>query len=283
MGHLRSVAPLSAAFDVKGGAMSHPSSAAALDELADELNRDGICVVKNLFDAKVLAEWRRCFDREFERRRNAPGGLAPRGPGRFYFTLPWQPPFSDEQVFANPTVLGVLNRVFAQEYVVVQIAVDTPVLGSEFQKIHRDHRPLFTEDLVTPLYALTLNFPLCDVDNQNGPLEIVRGTHRLSRDEGLAGLERGELSVESVRMKLGDGLIRTPLALHRGTPNRTPDPRPMVAVGYVMHWLHTPQVEVNVPRAAYQALAPELRALLRCNVVEALPAEPSESYVEFQY
>lgn len=105
----------------------------------------------------------------------------------------------------------------------------------------------------------------------------------MPRAEGLARIERGEIPIERVAMKLGDALIRTPLALHRGSPNRTPEPRPMVAMGYVMHWLHTPKVELNVPRADYEALDPEVRKLLRCNVVESLPTAPIESYVEFEY
>lgn len=263
--------------------MSHSWSAAELDDLAAQLNQDGICILKGLLDPSTLADRRRAYDREYQRRGDVPGALAPRGKGRFYFTLPWQCPFSDERVFASPALLGVLNRVFAQEYVAVQVAVDTPVLGSEFQDMHRDHRPLFTEDLVTPLYALTVNFPLCAVNEENGPLHIARGTHRLSRAEGLFRVASGEIPIESVHMELGDVLIRTPLALHRGSPNRTAEPRPMVALGYVMHWLHTPKVDLNVPRAAYDALSLELRKLLRCNVVEALPQLPSESYVEFQY
>jgi hypothetical protein len=99
----------------------------------------------------------------------------------------------------------------------------------------------------------------------------------------MARVERGEIPLDSITMDLGDALIRTPLALHRGTPNLTPDPRPMVAIGYVMHWLRTPKVELNVPRAAYQALDPELRNMLRCKVVEELPTDSRESYVEFQY
>ena len=78
-------------------------------------------------------------------------------------------------------------------------------------------------------------------------------------------------------------MIRTPLALHRGTPNRTDRPRPMVVMGYVMHWLHTPKVDLTVPRAYYQGLPEKTRKLLRCQVVEKLPEEKVETYVEFKY
>jgi hypothetical protein len=88
--------------------------------------------------------------------------------------------------------------------------------------------------------------------------------------------------MEPFPMELGDVLIRSPLALHRGTPNRTDTPRPMVVLGYVMHWLHTPKVDLRVPRAAWERLSTAHRRLLRCEVVEGLDFRP-ESYVDFKY
>ncbi|MFN7140604.1 MAG: phytanoyl-CoA dioxygenase family protein, partial [Limisphaerales bacterium] len=149
--------------------------------------------------------------------------------------MPWVPPFADEQVFANPVILGILNRIFVQEYVMVQLGTDIPLHGSDYQEIHRDYRPLFTDDFVTPLYALAVNFPLVDVTEENGPLQMARGTHLLPRDVGLEKVRKREIPMESFHMRRGDVSIRTPLALHRGTPNRTRIPRPMIVMGYVMH------------------------------------------------
>jgi hypothetical protein len=136
------------------------------------------------------------YDSLVERRKRLPGGPAPRGPGRYYLTLPWIPPFADPHVFANPDILGVLDRAFAQEYRMVQSAVDTPVLGSGYQAAHRDHRPLFREDFETPLFALAVNFPLCDVSEENGPLEMARGTHRMSKARAAEALASGETRME---------------------------------------------------------------------------------------
>lgn len=88
--------------------------------------------------------------------------------------------------------------------------------------------------------------------------------------------------MERFLMDPGDVMIRSPLALHRGTPNFTDTPRPMIVLGYVRPWLHTPKVELRVPRARYEALAPAVRRLLRCQVVEQADFKP-ESYVEFKY
>ena len=258
-------------------------SESEIETLAGDLERDGICILKGLFDREGIRAWAEAFDALVERRRGIPGALAPRGPGRFYVTLPWVAPFADPAVFAAPPLLHLLNRVFAQEYSLVQLAVDTPVLGSRFQELHRDHRPLFREDFHTPAYALAANFALCDVTEENGPLQMVPGSHRLSKQDALGKLARGELEIASYPMEAGDLALRWPYALHRGSPNRTERPRPMVVMGFVMHWLRTVKVELDVPRNVYDTLDPVVRSMLRCRVVETLPEEKPEAYVEFEY
>lgn len=59
----------------------------------------------------------------------------------------------------------------------VQLGADVPVKGSDYQEVHRDYRPLFSDDFVTPLYALAVNFPLVEVTEENGPFHMARGTH----------------------------------------------------------------------------------------------------------
>ena len=255
---------------------------ADVDGLVDELNSDGICTLPGLIPADTVARWRDAVADLVAARERTPGGLAPRGKARHYLTLPWVEPFADPEVFANETILAVLDRVFPQEYVLVQLGVDIAGPGSEYQEIHRDYRPLFDETTVTPLYALAVNFPLVEVTEQNGPFEMARGTHVLPRAEGLAGIESGDTPLEQFLAQPGDVTVRTPLALHRGTPNATDEPRPVVVLGYVMHWLHTANVELNVPRAFHERLPPETQQLLRCNVVEDL-GDVRETYVDFAF
>ncbi len=255
---------------------------AALDGFAEQVKRDGICVIRGLFQPEKIAEWHRAFLSLFQDRAMSPGGLAPREKERYYLTLPWTAPFADPDMFANPIILGVIDRIFRQSYSMVQLAADTPLIGSEYQKIHRDHSPLFSDDFPTPLYALAVNFPLVDVTEERGPLEMVRGTHRMPREEALRRIESGELPMESFTMSPGDVSIRTPLALHRGTPNRTHVPRPMVVMGYVMSWLHTSNVGLSVPRATYDSFSEEQKRLLRAEIVDKLHFK-SETYVEFKY
>ncbi|HEY9674232.1 MAG TPA: phytanoyl-CoA dioxygenase family protein [Waterburya sp.] len=258
-------------------------TATDLDRFAQELNRDGICVIRGLFNKELIEEWAQAFNALFQERQNRPGGLAPRGPARYYLTLPWVKPFANVDVFANPVILGILNRVFFQEYKMVQLAVDIPTQGSDYQETHRDFRPLFSDQIVTPLYALAVNFPLVEVAEDNGPFQMARGTHVLPREEGLVKVTAGEIPMESFYMKPGDVMIRSPLALHRGSPNRTSQPRPMIVMGYVMHWLHTAKVDLALQQDYYNSLPEEIQQLLRCEVVEQLPEDKVETYVNFKY
>jgi ectoine hydroxylase-related dioxygenase (phytanoyl-CoA dioxygenase family) len=254
-----------------------------VDVLAADLERDGICVLPGLFPEEKIARWKAAFDRLYEARSRMPNGLAPRGPARHYLTLPWVEPFADPEVFANPAILAVLERVFGQEYVMVQLGADIAGPGSEAQEIHRDHQPLFGDAVATPLYALAVNFPLVPVSEENGPFKMARRTHLLPRDEGLSSIESGENPIESFLVRPGDVMIRTPLALHLGSPNVTDAGRPMVVMGYVMRWLQTPNVDLDVPRSFYEALPDEAQRLLRCDLVDELPADVAETYVDFAF
>jgi ectoine hydroxylase-related dioxygenase (phytanoyl-CoA dioxygenase family) len=256
---------------------------ADLERFVEELNRDGICVIQGLFDRKLIEEWANAFAELFRKRQASPGGLAPREQARYYLTLPWVAPFANPAVFANPIILGVLDRVFYQDYKLAQLGVDTPLQGSEYQEIHRDFNPLFSDQIVTPLYALAVNFPLVEVTAENGPFQMARGTHLLPREQGLMKIAAGEIPIESFYMQPGDVMIRSPLALHRGSPNRTNQPRPMVVMGYVMHWLHTWKVDLTLQRDYYESLPEPVRQLLRCQVVEQLPENRIETYVNFKY
>jgi hypothetical protein len=250
---------------------------ADLDRLAEDLNRNGVCIMPGLLDRALIVEWADAFGALFLERQGYSDGLVAREPGRYRLGLPWLPPFTDERVFANPVVLGVLDRVFAQEYVLVQFAADVAVLGSESQEVHRDLPPLFTEQVVTPAFAVTVDFPLVEVTEENGPFQLARGTHLLPQPDGLARIAAGEMPLHSLLLKPGDVVLRSPLALGRGAPNRTRAPRPLVSLAYVMHWLHTPWAELLVPRDSYEGLPESTRRLLRCRITDESTAARPEA------
>jgi len=77
---------------------------------------------------------------------------------------------------------------------------------------------------------LVINVAAVDTDLRNGAMEVLPGTHRRSYkywEIALGGLRR-----RRVTMKQGDALLRVSTLWHRGMPNVTTTPRPMLAFSW---------------------------------------------------
>jgi ectoine hydroxylase-related dioxygenase (phytanoyl-CoA dioxygenase family) len=257
------------------------------DAFAREFNREGLVVLAGHFPRETLARWRTAFEpllqAQVAREQDDPN----RGAQRFYVTLPFQGLFADPRIYEDADVLAIVERVAGPDPVLCQLASDTPFKGSDYQPWHADTPPLFPEtgSNDTPSFQLAVNFALCDVGDDNGPYETTIGTHRMLKADAAAALEAGRVATRRYKMAMGDVMIRDVRALHRGTPNTTDEPRPMVVLGYSRRWLYRPEVHIRVPRGVWDGLTPTGRKLLRFNPVvpddAALAAE--ESYRLFAY
>lgn len=254
-------------------------------EFAQAVLRDGYCVLPGHFPPELLMRWRETFTPLLERHIAREGHVKNRGSQRYYVTLPFEAPFAEPLMFEDEDILAIVNQLVGDDPVMCQLATDTPLRGSEYQEVHRDTPPLFPElTQETPPFQLAVNFPLCDVTPEMGPFEVARGTHMMTKAEGMRALEEGRVKLEPVLMKLGDVMVRDVRGLHRGTPNRTDVPRPMCVIGYSRRWLFRPEVSIQVPRATYDKLSPRARHLLRFNpVVDRLDLEEGERYQAFAY
>lgn len=254
--------------------------------LADEAIREGFVLLRDHFPVAAIDLWNERFLPLLRQHVEREGHLRNRGPGRYYVTLPFLPPFADPAFLEDEDILGIVEHLVGADPVLCQLATDTPVRGSDYQDVHRDTPPLFPEwGRETPSFQLAVNFPLVDVTPEMGPVEIARGTHMMSREEAERALASGAVKLEAIPMRRGDVLIRDVRHLHRGTPNRTDVPRPMVVIGYSRKWLFRPEVSIDIPRAAWDALSERGKRLLRFNrVVDSVEfAAQNEGYRFFVY
>jgi ectoine hydroxylase-related dioxygenase (phytanoyl-CoA dioxygenase family) len=154
------------------------------------------------------------------------------------------------------------DRVVADQW-----GCDVPLPGSDFQQLHVDYRrPLFEEapDLQLPRHILAVSFGLVSVTPLNGALEIAPGTHRMPGAEAIESVECGKIELQPVPLGIGDVLIRHPWTLHRGTPNTTDTPRPLVSMRYVRCWYTDDSREVNsIPRATWRTLSRAQQRVMR--------------------
>jgi hypothetical protein len=257
-----------------------------LEGFAQEVLSDGFCALPEHFAAATLEKWRESFAPLLEAHIAREGHLENRGAARYYVTLPFIEPFADTSIYEDDDVLRIVERLVGEDAAMGQLATDTPLIGSEYQDIHRDTLPLFPETGVETLpYQLAVNFPLVDVTLDNGPFEVARATHMMTKEEGMQRIKSGEIKLEPLTMRLGDVMVRDVRGLHRGTPNRTDTPRPMVVIGYHRRWLNRPEVSIRIPRAALETLSGRARRLLRFNpIVESLDSQTEpEIYQSFAY
>jgi Phytanoyl-CoA dioxygenase (PhyH) len=263
-------------------------TAAEHDAFAAAFNRDSQVILRRHFDADLLRRWNREFQPLLEANMAQEKDNPNRGPQRFYVTLPFTGTFADPAIYEDADVLAIVERVAGPEPVMCQLASDTPLKGSDYQDWHADTPPLFPEtgSNDTPSFQIAVNFPLVDVTDAHGPLETTYGSHRMLKADVLKRLAQGEIEIHRETMALGDVIIRDVRAVHRGTPNMTDEPRPMVVIGYSRRWLHRPEVNIRVPRSTYDRMSERGKRLVRFNPIvddDQLEVGGVESYRAFAY
>lgn len=267
--------------------MKRPSAEARARLRADEVRRTSVTILRGLIPTATIDAWNAAFQPLLQAAVSRECGDPNRGAHRHYVTLPFQDLWADPRIIDNDAIMAVVEALVGADGVMCQLASDTPLLGSEHQALHRDTQLLFPESGVeTPPYQLAVNFPLVDVTDENGPMEYAPGTHMISKAEGMRRIEAGETPLVRAYMARGDVMIRDVRHIHRGTPNHTAVPRPMVVVGYSRRWLFRPEVNVRVPAEVLSGLPDRARCWLRFNPVFASKAEAArqvESYRAFAY
>lgn len=254
---------------------------------ADEVRETSATVLRGVFPVETIDAWNAAFQPLLSKAIAEEADSPNRGPGRYYVTLPLHGLWADPQIIDCDAVVDVVEALVGPDPVMCQLASDTPMAGSDYQDLHRDTQLLFPETgKETPPYQLAVNFPLVDVTDASGPMEWASGTHMLPKAEGLRRVQSGETPLQRAYLSRGDVMIRDVRHIHRGTPNVSGCPRPMIVIGYSRRWLLRPEVEIRVPRPVLEALPPRAQRMLRHNpVFETIEeaALASESYRHFAY
>lgn len=223
--------------------IADPTAEAKRVAEAEELVSAGLVVLDEALPAEFVGELRDAFMPLLEAYVDTSGPN--RGVRRHQMYLPFEPPFSDPRLWANPAVLSVVEQVLGPDFECIYYGSDTPYPGSAHQPVHQDGAPLFPEwSERPPTYSLSMNIPLVDVDDVNGPLEWFDGVDRPS-DDAVPNRFIGPA---------GSILLRDTRIWHRGSPNRGDAPRPMLALMYSRSWYHFPLHRPALDRDGYERL-----------------------------
>ncbi len=234
---------------------------------AAELQDQGFCILKAHLDPSLIHRCRAAFWPAITDYLAANRDRPNRGDHRHFLPMPFDPPCFAPEFFFDPGILAVVRAAMDDRIVADQWGCDVPLAGSTHQGLHIDYRrPLFAEapTLQLPPYMLVVNFGLIDITLAHGPIEIAPGTHCMPESEAVRAVGEGRIKLQPVTLNIGDVLIRHPWALHRGTPNVTAEPRPLVTIRYVRRWYADDSRDVNpIPAAVWRSLTPEQQSVMR--------------------
>jgi hypothetical protein len=170
--------------------------------------------------------------------KEVPGGALPRGPERFYVEVHPERIRGFVDIATHPWFVAVCAAVLGPGYRIVEIGFDIPFPGAADQPWHRDFAVPDATITGRRLNSLAFNLTAVDTVPEMGPFEIAPGT-QWDDFEGCAKrmFPPRELwpryVVRAVQKlpQMGDISARSALTIHRGTANRSDQPRPVLVVG----------------------------------------------------
>ncbi len=244
-------------------------SPATLELAVAQVRNNGYVLFERVLAPELIAQMRQSFTTLLEAhvQRTDPN----RGANRYQMHVPLAPPFSDERIVASPFVLPIVEALVGADCICHYLASDTPLPGSDYQPVHPDIYQLFPESgAVMPPYSIVVNIPLVDAREDNGPLEIWPGGthHYVAPPSDVARLAADMQSVR-VLMPAGSIVIRDSRMWHRGTPNRSSEPRPNFTLIYSRFWLKLRYRPIPIPQSTYDSLSPRAQRLFRLEDVGA--------------
>ncbi len=244
-------------FPKRGGRLS----AKALSRVRSAMKRDGAVVLDGVFPLPLLKRARALVLRRHESGELRERGLVRDIGGRCTTVLPFTGPFLERAFYANPGLLAIVGELLGRFHCIGSLEVVMALPGATRQYQHVDGPLRFDQaagarkrgyagDLSgLPPYALALAVPLCDVDEVNGPTAIWPGSHETALRPRLpseAAIRR-RFPEERMTGDLGRAYLYDYRTFHRGLPNLSSEPRPLLMLVFTRSWFRDPNLAEVYP------------------------------------
>jgi Phytanoyl-CoA dioxygenase (PhyH) len=217
----------------------------------EALRTDGLVLLNDIVDPTHLDVLHERMIADIDAMRARPDVPYNWNPGNLQQDPPPFPPFLFADVLLNPYVISVTAAVLGPGVKNVMYGGNIALPSEHRQPVHCDVGHLWPLDSLEgphPPAQLVVNMLTVDVSPENGATEIWPGTHR---ELGVGLGDDIKISPERLEerrriappfqptFRRGCVLIRDIRLWHAGMPNRTDEPRPMIAMIHASGWLET--------------------------------------------
>jgi ectoine hydroxylase-related dioxygenase (phytanoyl-CoA dioxygenase family) len=200
-------------------------SRAELEAYQQAFAEDGYVVIKNVVPRDKLAELHRQIRGEFERQK-ATGELFSGG-GQISGHLncyPGEAARFTYQALEEYGVIDLIRSLASQPLGQPNVGCNFNMPGSHAQQYHMD-RTFRNEFMIA-------NVAVVDTDLVNGAIDVVPGSHKRFYKYWQWVLQGKARQHKRLPARAGDVLVRVSNLWHRGMPNHSAAPRPMLAFSW---------------------------------------------------
>ena len=216
-----------------------------LEMAVQALQTDGFVVLNDVVERshlEILREQMLADVEEILKREDAPFNF---NTGNIQQQPPPFAPYLFRDVLLNDMVIAVTRAMLGAGVKNSFYSGNTSLPGGEQQPVHPDVGQLWPNlEKATPPFGFVVNVPVVDMSPHNGSTELWPGTHldtSISVDQGDIKVSESALARHrevapplQPTVACGGVLIRDIRLWHRGMPNHSDTPRPMIAM---IHWI----------------------------------------------
>ncbi|WP_184199018.1 phytanoyl-CoA dioxygenase family protein [Polymorphobacter multimanifer] len=247
-------------------------------EIMGGLFGDGIIGLKGAFEPRFADGLHHDLMTLFAEARQVTGGALPRGPQRWYVEVQPERIGGFVAIVTHPWFVAVCETVLTKRYRIVEVGFDIPFPGAADQPWHRDFAVPAATSRDRRLDSLAFNLTTVDTRPEHGPFEIAPGTQWDEFDGCEQGMFPPQALWERYRARAvrkmpqrGDISARSALTVHRGTANRSDEPRPVLVIGVdAPDACNADHHDLQVTRGWLDAAPAQVREHLAARVVERL-------------
>jgi hypothetical protein len=249
-----------------------------MEAVREALYSEGVTALRGAFSRAWVQRMREDIDAAFAAAIARPGGAVPRGPQRYYVEIHPGQLRGYVELVSHPWVVAVCETILGPSYEIVELGFDIPFPGAKDQPWHRDFASPKETYEQRRLTSLAFNLTAVDTIPEMGPVEIAPGTQwesglDFTRQMFPPECEWGRYAAiaQPKLPRVGDISVRSALTIHRGTENRSTQPRPVLVLGVDAPGAgHAALHDQLVTHAEYAAFPASVREHLVCRVVDEI-------------